>query len=83
MSEENKQLDAAAAVAEEELEERREVRQRKTWLIKLFSLSFTFVLMSSVLTLLYAAVIQEKDLNTGFIGEILKAIFDFLRFVMT
>lgn len=70
------------AAAVDELEERREVRHRKTWLVKAFTMTFIFILVSSVLALIYAAVVQEKDLNTTFIGEMLKSTFDFLRFVL-
>ncbi|BAW19057.1 hypothetical protein [Ralstonia phage RP31] len=74
---------AAEAAVEEALEERREARSLKTWLVKAFTLTFIFVFGSSVMALIYAAVVKEKDLNTTFVGEMLKATFDFMRFVLS
>jgi hypothetical protein len=72
----------AAEIDVIELEDRRAKRDLKHWLVKTITIATMFVVVVCVMSLLYAAVVQEKDLNTTFIGEVLKMIFDFLRFVM-
>lgn len=66
-----------------EIEERREDRKLKRWIVQVVTLGFMFVFVASILSLIYAAVVQEKDLNTSFIGEMFKLVFDFLRFLMS
>lgn len=85
MTEENNKADTGvlATYSSEEVEERREQRNLKTWMAKAFTKAFIFVFVSSVLALLYASVFQEKDLNTTFIGEILSGMFEFVKFVAT
>lgn len=73
----------AAEIDVIELEERRANRNLKHWMVKAFSLLVIFMFVVCVLSLVYAAIIQEKDLNTTFIGEMFKLVFDFLRFVMS
>ena len=68
---------------EEALEERRATRDLKFWIVKTFVAAFLVVLTSSVVTLIYAAVIQEKDLDTGFIGETFKGMFEIIRFILS
>ena len=68
---------------EETLEERRATRDLKFWIVKTFVAAFLVVLTSSVVTLIYAAVIQEKDLDTGFIGEVFKGMFEIIRFILS
>ncbi len=68
---------------EEALEERRATRDLKFWIVKTFVAAFLVVLTSSVVTLIYAAVIQEKDLDTGFIGEVFKGMFEIIRFILS
>lgn len=70
------------AVDAVELEDRRAKRDLRHWMVKVVTLFFMAAFLASILSLIYAAVIQEKDLNTGFIGEMFKAMFDFLRFLM-
>lgn len=82
MSAEEKQSEVTPACDLEELEERREARKLKSWLVRALATTVMIVSGTSTLALLYAAVIQEKDLNTGFIGEVLKTVFDFLRFIL-
>lgn len=67
----------------DDLEERRAKRDLKHWLVKGVARTFMIIVVASVLSLIYAAVIQEKDLDTGFIGELFKGLFDFLRFLMS
>ena len=68
---------------EEALEERRAPRDLKFWIVKTFVAAFLVVLTSSVVTLIYAAVIQEKDLDTGFIGEVFKGMFEIIRIILS
>ena len=68
---------------EETLEERRATRDLKFWIVKTFVAAFLVVLTSSVVTLIYAAVIQEKDLDTGFIGEAFKGMFEIIRIILS
>ena len=68
---------------EEALEERRATRYLKFWIVKTFVAAFLVVLTSSVVTLIYAAVIQEKDLDTGFIGEVFKGMFEIIRIILS
>lgn len=68
---------------EEAIEDRRATRDLKFWIVKTFVTAFLVVLSTSVVTLIYAAVIQEKDLDTGFIGETLKGMFEVIRFLLT
>lgn len=68
---------------EEALEERRATRDLKFWIVKTFVAAFLVVLTSSVVTLIYAAVIQEKDLDTGFIGEVFKGMFEIIRIILS
>lgn len=77
-----KETDTNAECVVVDLEERRAERNLKHWLVKGFAITLMVVFVASTLTLIYAAVIQEKDLNTGFIGEIFKGLFDFLRFIL-
>ena len=62
-------------------EERRANRDLRHWLVKTLTLTFMVILVASTASLIYAAVIQEKDLDTGFIGELFKGLFDFLRLI--
>ena len=68
---------------EEAIEERRATRDLKFWIVKTFVAAFLVVLTSSVVTLIYAAVIQEKDLDTGFVGEVFKGMFEIIRFILS
>ena len=68
---------------EEALEERRATRDLQFWIVKTFVAAVLVVLTSSVVTLIYAAVIQEKDLDTGFIGEVFKGMFEIIRFILS
>ena len=68
---------------EEALEERRATRDLKFWIVKTFVAAFLVVLTSSVVTLIYAAVIQEKDFDTGFIGEVFKGMFEIIRIILS
>ena len=68
---------------EEALDERRATRDLKFWIVKTFVAAFLVVLTSSVVTLIYAAVIQEKDLDTGFIGEVFKGMFEIIRIILS
>jgi uncharacterized membrane protein YqjE len=65
-----------------DIEEKRAVRDLKFFLVKAFALSMLGLFIISVLTLIYAAVFKEKDLNTTFIGEVFKMIFEFLQFLL-
>ncbi len=82
MSAEENQLPVTPAADSEEIYERRQKLDLKTWLVKAFASTVMAVFGTSTLALLYAAVIQEKDLNTGFIGDVLKSVFDLLRFIL-
>jgi uncharacterized membrane protein YqjE len=73
----------AAEIDVIELEERRAKRDLKHWLVRTITVTMMFVFVVCIMSLLYAAVVQEKDLNTTFIGEMFKIVFDFLRFVMS
>jgi hypothetical protein len=66
----------------EALEERREKRSLKTWLVKAVSTTVLFIFTVSVISLIYAAVVKEKDLDTSFIGSVLKTMFEFLHFLL-
>lgn len=72
----------AAEIDVVELEERRANRNLKHWMVKAVTSVAMFVFVVCIMSLLYAAIVQEKDLNTTFIGEMFKLIFDFLRFIM-
>jgi Na+/H+-dicarboxylate symporter len=65
-----------------ELEDRRAKRDLKHWMVKTITLFLMAAFLAIILSLVYAAVIQEKDLDTSFIGEMFKALIDFLRFLM-
>lgn len=67
----------------ENREDRRAARDLKHWLVKLLASVLSLITLASVITLIYAAVVNEKDLDTGFIGEIFKSIIDFLHFLLT
>lgn len=68
---------------EEAIEDRRATRDFKFWMAKTLLTAFLAVLTASVVTLIYAAVIQEKDFNTGIIGETFKGIFEILRIILS
>lgn len=72
----------AAEIDVHELEERRADRNFKYWLKQAVTLTFLAVFAISFLSIIYAAIIQEKDLNTTFIGEVFKMMFDFLRIIL-
>lgn len=74
--------DVSTAVETEELAERREARSLKTWMVKALTLSFIVIMFTSVATLIYMVVVQEKDLNTTFIGEVLKGVFEVVKFAL-
>lgn len=80
MAEENKSDAAVCDVAA--VEEQREERAHKRWLAKAGFLTFCAVIASSVFTLIYAAVIQDKDFETGFIGQTLSTIFEVLKLLL-
>lgn len=69
--------------AEEAIEERRATRDLKFWIVKTFVTAFLVVFSTSVVTLIYAAVVQEKDLDTGFIGEAFKSMFEIIRIILS
>lgn len=66
-----------------ELEERRAARDLKHFAVKALVVAFIIVFVASFLSLIYSAVIQEKDLDTAFMGEMFKMVFDFLRFLLS
>ena len=66
----------------EVMEERRATRDLKFWIVKTLVITFMFVFIVSVVTLIYTVVIQEKDLNTGFIGEVFRGMFEVLQFIL-
>lgn len=68
---------------QEAIEERRDNRKLKHTLVKMCAVTFLVVSGLSLLTLIYAAVFKDKDLNTTFIGELIKGIFDFMRFLLS
>lgn len=74
--------DVPTAEETEELEERREARGLKTWLVKAFTLAFIVILFASVGTLIYMVVVQEKDLGATVIGEVLKGVFEVVKVVL-
>lgn len=76
----NEVINAASEVAE--IEEMREDRKLKRTLVKCVTFTTMFIIIVSFLSLIYAAVIQDKDLNTTFIGDVFKHLFDFLRFLL-
>lgn len=67
----------------ESIEDRRAVRDFKFWVGKVFTLTFVFLFVTCILTLIYSAIFQEKDLNTTFIGEVFKGVFDILRLILS
>ena len=73
----------AVSESVESIEDRRARRDFKFRVGKVFTLTFVFLFVTCVLTLVYAAIFQEKDLNTTFIGEVFKGIFDIIRFVLS
>jgi hypothetical protein len=80
MAEENK---SDAAVCDiDSVEERREERAHRRWLAKAGFLTFCAVIAASVFTLIYAAVIQDKDFETGFIGQTLSTLFEVLKLLL-
>lgn len=64
-------------------EDRRAKRNLKHWLVKLVAFTFMIVVVASVLSLIYAAINQEKDLDTAFIGELFKNLINFITFLLT
>lgn len=80
MAEENK-IDAAVCDVAS-VEEQREERAHRRWLAKAGFLTFCAVIASSVLTLIYAVVIQDKDFETGFIGQTLGVIVEVLKLLL-
>lgn len=66
----------------EAIEERRATRNMKFWMVKAVTTSFMFVLVVSVLSLVYSAVIQDKDLNTWFLGEVIKSLYNILVLIL-
>lgn len=82
MSNEESKQDKAPPFDIESIEERRAALNLKTWLVKTTTLTVMSVFIASVLALIYSVIIQGKELDAGFIGEILKDTFEFLRMVM-
>lgn len=72
-----------AALDAIELEERRATRDLKHWMVKAITIAFIVVFVSCFMSLVLSAVVQEKDLDTVFMGEMFKSIFDFLRFLLS
>lgn len=70
-------------VVGEDIEERRAKRDLMHWVIKSVVIGFMIIVIASVFSLIYAAIIQEKDLDTAFIGELFKGFFDFIRFLLS
>lgn len=71
------------AIVAEDIANRVATRDLKHFLVKLMATGAMFLVIASVLTLLYSAIVQDKDLDTGFIGDIFKTIVDFIRFLLT
>lgn len=83
MSDVVEEAGVSAAPDPHELEERRATRDLKHFVVKALVIAFIIVFLSSFLSLIHAAVIQEKDLDTAFMGEMFKMVFDFLRFLLS
>lgn len=70
------------AVCDESCNDRREERAHRRWIFKTGFVTICMVIAVSVLTLIYAAVIQDKDFETGFIGESLGTLVEVLKLIM-
>ncbi len=64
-------------------EDRRATRNLKHWLVKLVATTFMIVVVASIMSLIYSAIRQEKDLDTAFIGELFKNLISFITFLLT
>lgn len=83
MSDAPNPVDAGPVIDIDALEERRAKRDLKHFMVKAMTITVMILIVASTSSLIYAAVVQEKDLDTGFIGDLFKTVFDFLRFLMT
>lgn len=81
---EEKKPDAAVcdAVCVDQREEQREERAHRRWMAKAAFLTLCAIISSSILTLIYAAVIQDKDFETGFIGQAMNTVFEVLKLLL-
>jgi hypothetical protein len=75
--------EAVIGICENEAcEERRATRDLKFWIVKTLVITFMILFTASVGALIYAVIIQEKDLDTGFIGGVFKGIFEVIHFIL-
>jgi hypothetical protein len=52
------------------------------WIAKVIVLTLCVVFVASVGTLLFASVAQDKDIQSGFIGDFLSGFFDVLKAIL-
>lgn len=64
------------------VEERREARKLRHWLVKTLTLCFVFAFLLSIASMLYTVVIQGKNFDTTFIGETFEQIFKVLHYLL-
>lgn len=83
MSDIQEKDNVATTIDQDDIEERRAKRDLKFWLVKLVTSTFMVVFAASMLSLVYAAVVREKDLDTGFLGTVFQSMFEFIRFLMS
>lgn len=65
----------------EELEERRDRRKFKYWALRLFSIVGAVLLLGATGAVVAIAYMRDKELNTDFITEVAKVIFDFSKYL--
>lgn len=65
----------------EELEERRDRRKFKYWALRFFSIVAAVLLLGATGAITAIAYMRDKELNTDFITEVAKVIFDFAKYL--
>lgn len=63
-------------------EDAREERAHRRWMAKAGFLTFCVIAAAGVITLIYAAIIQDKDFETGFLGQALELLIEVLKLVL-
>lgn len=65
----------------EAIEERRETRRLKHWLVKLMSIALLLLIFSVIAAIFYNAITKGEQLPVDFILNIFNTIIDFIKYL--
>jgi hypothetical protein len=65
------------------IEEKREERRLRYWVVKVLVLTLSFLSVLTVLTFLYLLVINKTPIKEGAIGSFLQVLTEIIKFMLT